>query len=113
MTGRMRFTVGTLLAVLATIGAPGDADANGAVQREIQGRVESVDPASGRLVIVREFRGRTWRVELTAASGSTVYSCSAGPGGLDRLQVGMPLSVFYEVVGAEGIANAIVLEPER
>jgi hypothetical protein len=114
MTRGMRFTMGTLLAVLSTVGAPaGDAGANGAVQREIQGRVESVDPASGRLVIVREFRGRTWRVELTAAPGSKVYSCSTEQGGLDRLQVGMPLSVFYEVVGAEGIANAIVLEPGR
>jgi hypothetical protein len=29
------------------------------------------------------------------------------------LQVGMSLGVFYEVVGAEGIANAIVIEPGR
>jgi hypothetical protein len=110
----MRFTMGTLLAVLSTVGAPaGDASANGAVQREIQGRVESVDAASGRLVIVREFRGRTWRVELTAVPGSKVYTCSDERVGFDRLQAGMSLSVFYEVVGAEGIANAIVIEPGR
>ena len=91
----------------------GEAGANGAVQREIEGRVESVDAASGRLVIVREFRGRTWRVEVTAAPASKVYACSDERVGLDRLQVGMPLSVFYEVVGSEGIANLVVTEPAR
>jgi hypothetical protein len=114
MKPRVRFAVGTLLAALSIVSAPaGDAGANGAVQREIEGRVESVDAASGRLVIVREFRGRTWRVELTAAPGSKVYSCSTEQGGLERVQVGMSLGVFYEVVGAEGIANAIVIEPGR
>lgn len=104
----------TLLAALALVWmTAGDASANGAVQREIEGRVESVDAASGRLVIVREFRGRTWRVEVTAAPGSKVYTCSGERVGLDRLQAGMPLSVFYEVVGAEGIANLIVTEPGR
>jgi hypothetical protein len=91
----------------------GEAAANGAVQREIEGRVESVDAASGRLVVVREFRGRTWRVEVTAAPASKVYSCSDERVGLDRLQVGMPLGVFYEVVGSEGIANLVVTEPTR
>ena len=91
----------------------GEAGANGAVQREIEGRVESVDAASGRLVIVREFRGRTWRVEVTAAPGSKVYSCSDERVGLERLQVGLPVSVFYEVVGSEGIANLVVTEPAR
>ena len=91
----------------------GEAGANGAVQREIEGRVESVDAASGRLVIVREFRGQTWRVEVTAAPGSKVYSCSDERVGLERLQVGLPVSVFYEVVGSEGIANLVVTEPAR
>lgn len=102
-----------LFAVAMVCVTCGDAGANGAVQREIEGRVESVDAASGRLVIVREFRGRTWRVEVTAAPGSQVYTCSDERVGLDRLQAGMPLSVFYEVVGADGIANLIVTEPAR
>lgn len=103
-----------LLATLAIVGASaGDVAANGAVQREIEGRVESVDTPSGRLVIVREFRGRTWRVEVTAAQGSKVYTCTDERVGFDRLQAGMPLSVFYEVVGADGIANLIVTEPGR
>lgn len=102
-----------LVAVTLVWMTAGDAAANGAVQREIEGRVESVDAASGRLVIVREFRGRTWRVEVTAAPASKVYSCSDERVGLDRLQVGMPLSVFYEVVGSEGIANLVVTEPPR
>lgn len=108
-----RSVVRTLLAALSIACAPGAVGANGAVQREIQGRVESVDVASGHLVVVREFRGRTWRVELTAAPGSKVYTCTDERAGLDRLQVGMPLSVFYEVVGSEGIANVIVIEPGR
>ena len=109
-----RSVVWTLLATLSIVGAPaGDAGANGAVQREIQGRVESVDTTSGRLVIVREFRGRTWRIELTAAPGSKVYTCSDERAGLDGVQAGMLVSVFYEVAGAEGIANAIVIEPGR
>ena len=93
--------------------AAGDAGANGAVQREVEGRVESVDAATGRVVVVREFRGRTWRVEMTAAPATHVYRCSEERAGLDRLQAGMPLSVFFEVVGAEGIANLIVTEPAR
>jgi len=106
--------VRTLLLAFAMVCVTcGDAGANGAVQREIEGRVESVDAASGRLVIVREFRGRTWRVEVTAAPASKVYTCSGERAGLDGLQAGMPLSVFYEVVGSEGIANLIVTEPAR
>ena len=90
-----------------------DAGANGAVQREIEGRVESVDAVSGRMVVVREFRGRTWRVEVTATSASKVYTCSDERVGVDQLQAGMPLSVFYEVVGSDGIANLIMTEPGR
>jgi hypothetical protein len=106
--------VRTLLFAVAMVCVTcGDAAANGAVQREIEGRVESVDAASGRLVVVREFRGRTWRVEVTAAPGSKVYTCSDERVGLDRVQAGMSLSVFYEVVGADGIANLIVTEPGR
>jgi hypothetical protein len=109
-----RLAVTTLLAAMwiAWVTA-GDAGANGAVQREIEGRVESVDATSGRLVIVREFRGRTWRVEVTAVPGSKLYTCSDERVGFDRLQAGMPLSVFYEVVGADGLANLIVTEPGR
>lgn len=104
----------TLLATLSIVWmTAGDVGANGAVQREIEGRVESVDAASGRLVIVREFRGRTWRVEVTAAPASKLYTCSDERVGLDRLQAGMPLSVFYEVMGADGLANLIVTEPGR
>jgi hypothetical protein len=106
--------VRTFVAALAIVCASAmDASANGAVQREIEGRVESFDAASGRMVIVREFRGRTWRVEVTAGSASTVYACSTEHVGLDRLQAGTPLGVFYEVVGSEGIANLIMTEPGR
>jgi hypothetical protein len=108
---RTRSVVGALLAVAVVCTSSGAVSANGAVQREIQGRLESVDAASGRVVVVREFRGRTWRVELTAAPGSKVYICADERAGLDRVRAGVPLGVFYEVVGSGGIANAIVIEP--
>ncbi|MBM3219710.1 MAG: hypothetical protein FJZ38_13735 [Candidatus Rokubacteria bacterium] len=104
----------TLLAALAIMCASAtDADANGAVQREVEGRVESFDAVSGRMVIVREFRGRTWRVEVTAGPASTIFACSGERVDVDRLRAGTPLGVFYEVVGSEGIANLIMTEPER
>lgn len=109
-----RLAVRTLLAAAAIVCVTaGDAGSDGAVQREIEGRVESFDAASGRLVVIREFRGRTWRVEVTVAPASKVYTCSSERVGLDRLQAGMPLGVFYDVVGAEGIANLIVTEPAQ
>ena len=42
-----------------------------------------------------------------------VESGSDERAGLDRLETGMRLSIFYEVVGSEGIANVIVIEPGR
>lgn len=88
-------------------------EANGATQREIQGRVESVNARSGRLVVVRDFRGKTLRVTLTATPASRVFTCADDRAGLDRVKAGMLVSAFYEVVGSDGIVNLIVIEPSR
>ncbi len=102
-----------LLALLAAGWAPGEASANGLVQREIQGRIESVDAAAGRLVVVRDVRGRPVRVELRARPDARIFGCGGEGVGLDRVKKGMVVSAFYEVAGPDGIANLIVIEGAR
>ena len=87
------------------------AGANGVTQREIRGRVVSVDAGGGTLVVAREFRGKTTRVTLKAAPALRVLSCADAPSTLERVKKGMTVSAFYEVVGADGVVNLIVVEP--
>ena len=114
MTGRARAVLAGALAVwLAAANPSRSADANGTTQREVQGRVESVDAATGTLVVAREFRGKTTRLVLKAAPGVRVFACADEHMGLDRVKTGMIVSTFYEVVGADGVVNLIVVEPAR
>lgn len=108
-----RATLRGLVACFALAALPGAALANGATQREIQGRVLSTDARAGTLVVERTFRGKTTRVSLVAPPGVRVFSCSNETQGLDQVKAGAPVSVFYEVAGSEGVANIIVLEPGR
>jgi hypothetical protein len=48
---------------------------------------------------------------MTAAPATRLYVCSDERVALEQVQAGVPLSVFYEVVGADGIANLVVTEP--
>jgi len=89
------------------------AEANGDTQREVQGRVVSVDAAAGTLVVAREFRGKTTRVTLKATPTVQVFACADERASLDRVKTGMVVSAFYEVVGADGVVNLIVVEPAR
>lgn len=100
-------------ALLLTVAVAGRVEANGTNQREIQGRVESVDAAAGRLVVVRDFRGKTLRVTLKASPASRVFECVGERAGLDRVRAGMVVSAFYEQVGTDGVVNLIVIEPTR
>jgi hypothetical protein len=102
-----------LVAMMALGGASGSALGNGDIQREIQGRVVSVNARSRTLVVAREFRGKTSRLTLRAGQGLTVFACGDESPTLDRLKMGMVVSVFYEVLGAEGVANLVVIEPAR
>jgi hypothetical protein len=109
-----RRSAGVALAVgLALGGAISPALGNGDTQREIQGRVVAVDRPAGTLVVAREFRGKTARVTLRAGPGLTVFACGDDRATLDRVKAGMIVSVFYEVLGAEGVANLVVVEPTR
>ena len=101
------------IAMLALAVLPAGVEANGVTQREIQGRVVSVDAANGTLVVAREFRGKTTRVTLKASATVRVFSCVEAALPLDRVKKGMTVSAFYEVVGADGVVNLIVVEPER
>lgn len=91
----------------------GLAEANGVTQRELQGQVVSVDAANGTLVVAREFRGKTTRVTLKAGSAIRVFTCADTRTSLERVKTGMTVSAFYEVVGADGVVNLIVVEPTR
>jgi hypothetical protein len=108
---------GVLIGCLVGLGpgpqasSPAPAEANGDTQREIQGRVESVNAARGTLVVTREFRGRTSTVRLTAGPDVRVFACADERAGLDRVRTGMIVTAFYEVVGADGVVNLIVVEP--
>jgi hypothetical protein len=84
---------------------------NGEAARDIQGRVASVDARAGTLEVVREFRGKRLRLSLRAGPATPVYACRGERATLDRVQVGMTVSVFYEVLGAEGVANTVIVPP--
>lgn len=101
------------LGFAALLAVAGTAGANGATQREIQGRVVSADAGTGTFVVERTFRGKTARVSLKAAPTLTVFSCAGEAARLDGVKVGATVSVFYEATGSEGVANLIVIEPGR
>ena len=100
-------------AILLAVALAGGVEANGTNQREIQGRVEAIDAAAGRLVVVREFRGKTLRVTLKSTPASRVFECAGERVGLAGVRAGMVVSAFYEVVGADGVVNLIVIEPGK
>lgn len=105
--------VAVLAAWLVMGGFSASVMANGVTQREVQGRVASVDAATGTMVVVSEFRGKTTRVTLKAAPGVRIFDCATEQTSLERVRKGMSVSAFYEVVGADGVVNLIVVEPAR
>lgn len=108
-----RLGLAVTIVVSVAAGAPVPAGANGAVQREFQGRVLSADASTGTLVVERTFRGKMTRLSLRAPESVTVFSCAGEALGLERVRVGATVSVFYEVAGSEGIANVVVIEPRQ
>jgi hypothetical protein len=61
-------------------------------------------------VVAHEFRGKTTSLTLRVRPGTTLFACGGASATLDRLKAGMAVSVFYEVVGSEGVANIVVVE---
>jgi hypothetical protein len=106
--------IAALASALVALTGAAPANANGATQREVQGRVVSVDAAAGTLVVAREFRGKTTRVTLKTTPSVRVFTCADARASLDRLKTGMTVSAFYEATGGvDGVANLIVIEPDR
>jgi hypothetical protein len=110
----MRATVRLLIAAALSATVAGDVAANGReVQREIVARVVSVDARAGTLVVERELRGSVWRLTLRIAPGTPIFACSRPPAALTELRTGDAVSVYYEPVGREGLANLVVVEPPK
>jgi hypothetical protein len=102
-----------LAGAVALAASSGPALGNGDVQREIQGRVVAVDARAGTVVIAREFRGKTTRLTLRVIPETSVFACGEERAALDGVKIGAMVSVFYEGLGAEGVANLVVLERKR
>jgi len=107
----MRATVRLLMAAALSVTVAGDVAANGReVQREIVARVVSVDARAGTLVVERELRGSVWRLTLRIAPATPIFACSRPPATLAERRTGDAVSVYYEPVGREGLANLVVVE---
>jgi len=110
----MRATVRLLMAAALSVTVAGDVAANGReVQREIVARVVSVDAWAGTLVVERELRGRVWRLTFRIAPATPIFACSPPPATLAELRTGDAVSVYYEPVGREGLANLVVVEAPK
>lgn len=91
-----------------------EAGANGReVQREIIGRVVAVDVGAGTVVVERELRGRVWRLTLRVPAATPIFTCGRAAATLRDVRRGDLVSVYYEVMGLEGLANLVVVEPRE
>lgn len=110
----MKATVPLLMAAALAMIVAGGVAANGReVQREILARVVAVDAGAGTLVVERELRGKEWRLTLRIAPATPIFACSPPPATLAELRTGDAVSVYYEPVGREGLANLVVVEPPK
>ena len=91
-----------------------DVGANGReVQREILGRVVAVDVRAGTFVVERELGGRVWRLTLRVPPATPIFTCSQAAAPLAEVGRGDLVSVYYETMGPEGLANLVVVEPRE
>jgi hypothetical protein len=103
-----------VMAAALSVTVAGDLAANGReVQREMLGRVVSVDAREGTLVVERELRGKVWRLAFRIAPATTVFACSAPAATPAALRARDAVSVYYEPVGREGLANLVIVEPSQ
>lgn len=92
----------------------GEISANGReVQREVLARVVSVNTAEKTFVVEREFRDKIWRLTLHVAPTTPIFTCARAGATLAELRPGDLVSVYYEVMGREGMANLVVIEPRQ
>lgn len=111
MTGTGWLVTSALLALIVSLALTGDVDANGReVQREVVARVVGVDATQGTLVIEQKQRGKVWRLTFAVKPRTPIFACTAAPASLASVRAGDPVSIYYEPVGREGLANLVVLE---
>ena len=101
------------LALTIALAAASAISANGPVQREIAGRVVAVDARAGTFVVERDLRGKVWRLILQAAPATPIFTCHGVGATLGELRPGDLVSVYYEPMGREGLANLVVIEPRE
>lgn len=102
-----------LIATAVSLALAGDVDANGReVQREVVARVVSVDAERGTLVVERGLRGKVWRLTLAIKPATPIFDCAPEKASLASLKSGDPVSVYFEQMGREGLANLVVVEPK-
>ncbi|MBI4561910.1 MAG: hypothetical protein HY724_07670 [Candidatus Rokubacteria bacterium] len=91
-----------------------EVSANGReVQREILARVVAVNSQEGTVVVERQLRGKVWRLTLRVAPATPIFTCARETATLAELRPGDLVSVYYEVMGREGLANLVVIEPRQ
>lgn len=103
-----------LVFALAAVAPDDDAAANGReVQREVVGRVVAVHAREATVEVEREFRGKVWRLILRVPEGAVIFTCEQTAATLAELRPGDQVSVYYEQVGREGLANLVIIEPRE
>jgi hypothetical protein len=108
----MKSPLTPIIAVALSLASAGAIYPNGReVQREAVARVIAVDPQARTFEVEREFRGKVWRLILRVESATTIFTCEQAAATLDELRPGDLVSVYYEQVGREGLANLVVVEP--
>ena len=66
-----------------------------------------------RIRFARLYQVRAIATAPRARAAVRVFVCGEASLTLDRVKPGMTVSVFYEVVGTDGVVNTIVVEPPR
>lgn len=108
----MKAVLALITAAVLWLGPAAEISANGReVQREILARVVSVNSPAGSFVVEREFRGKVWRLTLRVAPATPIFTCEGTAATLADLRAGDLVGVYYEVMGREGLANLVVIEP--
>lgn len=110
----MKITLPLVIAAALALVSVGKLSANGReVQREVVARVVSVNAQGNTFVVERQFRGKIWRLTLHVAPATPIFTCAHSEATLAELRPGDLVSVYYEIVGREGLANLVVIEPRN
>ncbi len=110
----MKAILPLIMAAALSLVLAGEISANGReVQREVLARVVAVNSAAGTFVVEREFRGHVRRLTFRVPPATPIFTCERTAAALADLRPGDLVSVYYEVMGREGLANLVVIEPRE